>query len=433
MTAEVIIEGGSLTAHALRAAVLGEVHARPFTPIETPRRVLHFAFDTSGGAGRVDRTAFADFCARRGLAPLAPGDKQHRVALSGAMLRWEQHSEFTTYTWELGSQGSTPFHPAASSLASPMVALPQPGPLLVAIDLHLLPERKKKIDVERLFDRASLAVAENSDGTALFATDFQTDPAGFVRILVLDRKLGPERAGALVQRVIELETYRTLALLGLPEAQRLVPSISRIETRLGEVTEEMRRAARLVDNHRLLDELTALAAELEAGAAASLYRFGASRAYNEIVHLRLQTIGERKAGGLPTWSSFLARRMAPAMRTCITTEERQAYLSEKLARAANLLRTRVDVEVEQQNRDLLKSMNERTRLQLRLQTTVEGLSVAAVSYYVVGLFGYLIKGLHDEGVPVDISLATALFVPVAVLAIWWLVRRIRRRHVAGDK
>jgi uncharacterized membrane-anchored protein len=149
------------------------------------------------------------------------------------------------------------------------------------------------------------------------------------------------------------------------------------------------------------------------------------------VHSGLHIVGVRKVVGFPTWSSFLARRMQPAMRTCITTEERQATLSEKLARAANLLRTRVDVEMERQNRDLLKSMNERTRLQLRLQTTVEGLSVAAVSYYVVGLFGYLMKGLHDEGVPVDISLATALFVPVAVLAIWFVVRRIRRRHIVG--
>jgi uncharacterized membrane-anchored protein len=124
--------------------------------------------------------------------------------------------------------------------------------------------------------------------------------------------------------------------------------------------------------------------------------------------------------------------MAPAMRTCVTTEARQTDLSEKLARAANLLRTRVDVEMERQNRDLLKSMNDRTRLQLRLQATVEGLSVAAISYYVVGLFGYLVKGLHDEGVPVDISLATALFVPVAVLAIWFVVRRIRRRNISSD-
>ena len=214
-----------------------------------------------------------------------------------------------------------------------------------------------------------------------------------------------------------------MALLGLPETQRLAPSIARIERRLAEVTEEMRRSAALIDNHRLLDELTTLAAELEAGAAASQFRFGASRAYNEIVHMRLQTVGERKVDGFATWSSFLARRMQPAMRTCVTTEERQRELSAKLARAANLLRTRVDVELEQQNRNLLKSMNERTRLQLRLQTTVEGLSVAAVSYYVVGLFGYLMKGLHEKGAPVDPAVASALFVPVAMLAIWWTVRR----------
>ena len=435
MTTDVGIEGGTrLTAHALRAAVLGEVHARPFTPVETPRRILHFAFDTGGAVARRDRTALADFCTQRGLDPLKDGAKQHRVRLGGAVLRWEQHSEFTTYTWELPSDGGSAFYPAATSLAAPMAELPQPGPLLVALDLHVLPYSEElKGGLNRLFDASSLAAAENAEGDALFATDFQMDPSGFVRILLLDRGLGSERAGALVQRIVELETYRTFALLGLPEAQRLSPSINRIEAKLAEMAEEMRRTEGLADNHRLLGELTGLAAELEAGAAASLFRFGASRAYNDIVQVRLATIGERKVGTLPTWSSFLARRMAPALRTCATIEERQANLSEKLARAANLLRTRVDVELEQQNRDLLKSMNARTRLQLRLQTTVEGLSVAAVSYYVVGLFGYLAKGAQDEGVPVNIPVATAAFVPIAVIVIWLLVRRIRRKHISGDK
>ncbi|MEJ2375418.1 MAG: DUF3422 domain-containing protein [Pseudolabrys sp.] len=432
MTAEVTInEGARLSPHALRAAILSEVHARPFTAIETPRRILHFAFYTGGEAAKRDRAALADFCERRGLDALKPAARHHRVALSGATLRWEQHSEFTTYTWELPSEGDVPFHPTASSLAAPMGSLPQPGPVLVALDLHLMADQDKKIAPEQLFDRASLAVAENADGDALYATDFRADATGFVRILVIDRGLGPGRAGALVQRLIELDTYRTLALLGLPTAQSLAPTINRIEARLAEVTDEMRHAEELVDNHRLLDELTELAGELEAGAAASLFRFGASRAYNDIVQLRLNVIGERRVAGYPTWTSFLTRRMQPAMRTCAATEERQATLSEKLARAANLLRTKVDVELERQNRDLLKSMNERTRLQLRLQTTVEGLSVGAVSYYVVGLFGYLMKGLHEAGARVNVTLATAAFVPVAVLAIWWLVRRIRRRHIGG--
>jgi uncharacterized membrane-anchored protein len=436
MSADVMIgngDGARLTAHRLRAAVLGEVHARPFTSIETPRRILHFAFDTTAERGDADRGAFSSFCAERGLLAPKPTDKHHRVVFGTTMLRWEQHSEFTTYTWEFPSEtivgGASPFYPPAATLAGPMGSVPQPGPVLVAIDLSLVIENGGIVP-ERLLDRASLVVAENSDGMALYATDFQSDPAGFVRILVIDRGLGAERAGALVQRVIEIETYRTLALLGLPEAQRLAPSISRIEKRLAEVTEDMRHAKDFEANHRLLDELTALASELEAGAAASLFRFGASRAYNEIVRLRLETIGERKCGGLPTWSSFLARRMAPAMRTCVTMEKRQNNLSHKLARTANLLRTLVDVEIEQQNRDLLTSMNERTRLQLRLQATVEGLSVAAISYYLVGLFGYVVKGAHDAGSPVEPSYATAAFVPIAMVATWWLVRRIRRRHMA---
>ena len=171
---------------------------------------------------------------------------------------------------------------------------------------------------------------------------------------------------------------------------------------------------------------------MESEAASSNYRFGASRAYDNIVHQRLAAIDEVAYGGWPTIAAFLSRRMAPAMRTCQMLQERQADLSRKLARAANLLRTRVDVALEQQNRDLLAAMNERARMQLRLQQTVEGLSVAAIGYYVVSLFGYLAKGAKDAGyLPVDVGIATALFVPFALLGVWSMVRRIRRGHSDG--
>jgi uncharacterized membrane-anchored protein len=154
-----------------------------------------------------------------------------------------------------------------------------------------------------------------------------------------------------------------------------------------------------------------------------VFRFGASRAYEEIVQQRLATIGERKVDGLPTWSSFLARRMAPAMRTCVTIEARQASLSLKLSRAANLLRTRVDVELEQQNQELLKSMNARTRMQ----------SVAAITYYVVSLFGYIAKALSESGlIAIEPGYLTAAFIPVAALAIWTIVRRIRHKHIGSE-
>src|SRR4051794_19754617 len=122
-------DGARLSAHRLRAAVLGEVHARPFTPIETPRRVLHFAFETTTERHEADRAALSEFCSGRNIAPPKPGSNQHRVALAATVLRWEQHSEFTTYTWELPSEGGSTisFHPPAPGLAQPMSLVPQPG------------------------------------------------------------------------------------------------------------------------------------------------------------------------------------------------------------------------------------------------------------------------------------------------------------------
>jgi len=143
--------------------------------------------------------------------------------------------------------------------------------------------------------------------------------------------------------------------------------------------------------------------------------------------------GNDKAQALPTWSSFLARRMKPALRTCVTMNAKQSSLSLKLARAANLVRTRVNVELEQQNQELLKSMNTRTRLQLRLQATAEGLSVAAIAYYMVGLFGYLVKTAHDSGrLALDPGIVTAAFIPIAAFSIWSTVRSIRWKHIAGQ-
>src|SRR4029079_14225311 len=194
-----------------------------------------------------------------------------------------------------------------------------------------------------------------------------------------------------------------------------------------DITSQM-RAPEQRNNQALLAELTELAAELEADAAASLYRFGASRAYDGIVEERLTALAEAAAPGYDTWAGFLQRRVAPAMRTCRSVEERQANLSRKLTRATTLLRTWVDVEVEKQNRDLLASMNNRAKLQLRLQQTVEGLSVAAVSYYVVGLIGYMTKGLGAFGIHLKPELVTAASVPLAVALVWLGVRRIRMAH-----
>jgi uncharacterized membrane-anchored protein len=250
--------------------------------------------------------------------------------------------------------------------------------------------------------------------------------------LILDRGLSEARRGALAQRMIEIETYRTLAMLGLPLAQSLSGQLRRMEDRLAELTGEMRGSDRR-NSQELLADLTELAADLEAQAASSLFRFGASRAYYQIVTERLEALREVAVAGAETWDGFLARRVAPAMRTCRSVEERQANLSRKLARATQLLRTWVDVEVEKQNRDLLASMNKRARQQLRLQQTVEGLSVAAVSYYVVGLVAYLVRSypMLPPWLPPEMVIGAS--VPFVVLGMWLFVRRIRGHYKDSDK
>ncbi|ACA17379.1 uncharacterized membrane-anchored protein [Methylobacterium sp. 4-46] len=423
-----------LNEHALRARVLAEVHARPFMPVKTPRRFLHYAFLTDGEAAAADRAALDAYCAGLGLPGPPAAAKQHRVVFSGAILRWESHSEFTTYTWEYADQQGLAFQPQPDALAGPMEGLPQPGDLLVAVDLHLLAAGEGDVppEITATFSPSSLAVAQAEGGAAVIATDFQADPHGFVRVVVADRGMTRVAAGALVQRVLEIETYRTLALLGLPEAQALGPAIRRIETALPVLMEEMRASEGFEANHQLLDRLIALSAELEAGAARSLFRFGATRAYDELIRLRLDAIREQPIPGQTSWSVFLARRFNPAIRTCMATGERQDTLSEKLSRAAQMLRTRVDVELEKQNHAQLQAMNDRVRLQIRLQQTVEGLSVAAISYYVASLVHHVLEGAHAAGLPVDATIGTAAAVPAIVLAVAWTVRRIRRRHAEGE-
>jgi len=420
--------GSRLEPHPLRSVVLGEMHARPFHPVTPPGRMLRLVFMTDEAQAAGSRAALQSLCATLGGAGPGPGEKHCRVALPRGLLRWEQHNEFTTYTFEPKDASATPFEPAATELCDAMRVLPQPGPLLASIDLHFLAQRPSA-GYEAWLDPMSLAASSLIAGKAEAATDFRPTGDGFVRLMVIADDLQPNSAGAMTQRLLEVETYRVLALLGLPEAQRLAPVVKGIEDQLTAIARRMTEVEGLEANHQLLRQLTTLAAQLEAEATTAGFRFSASRAYDGIVQQRLESLKEGPLEGHSMFSSFLARRMGPAMRTCRMMEERQSALATRLSRTADLLRTRVQLDMETQNRDLMASMNERTRLQLRMQQTVEGLSVAAVSYYVLGLIGYLFKGAKDGGVlPFDPAIATAAVLPAIVLLVALAVRRIRRKH-----
>jgi uncharacterized membrane-anchored protein len=417
--------------HPLRARILGELHARPTRPLEAPARILHFAFLTDPARADSDRAALTQLCLERGLTGPDPQTRQFRVELQGATLIWERHGEFITHSWEFaGGAAEAPFSPSPEKLMQKIRMLPQPGPLLVAADLHMLAGDVDAASLSATFGPLQLAACEANAGRALIASDFAPDTFGFVRIFIANRSMPAMAAGRLAQRVLEIETYRTLALMGLPEAQRLAPSIRRIEQELPRLLDAMTHSQGVEQNRKLLDELTSLAAELEVGATESLYRFGATRAYDELVRSRLEAINETPLPDYPSWDGFLTRRLQPAIRTCVNTEIRQADLSRKLARAAQLLRTRVDTEVEAQNGDLLRQMGERVQLQLRLQQTVEGLSIAAITYYIASVVHHVLEGAKEAGLHVEPSMDTAILIPFIIAFVAWTVWRIRKHHSA---
>jgi uncharacterized membrane-anchored protein len=417
--------------HPLRATVLGEVHARPFWLVSAPRVFLHYAFEASRATEARDRAFFDDLCRTQGHPPPAVRARHHVIPFGSGTLKWERHAEFTTYSWDGPVSGTRePFEelPSTHPFGLNFVA---PGALLVSVRAELLPYSGDLERAAALFDPASLCLCDVIGARALALTDFRQDGDGRSRILVLDRGLNSREAGALVQRLLEIETYRTFSLLGLPEAERVGPEIRRIEQELVAITNSIRSSEGLDANRSLLADLSRLSADLEAGSAETSYRFGASIAYDEIVKSRLGAINETVVSGFGAWSSFLDRRMGPAIRTIQVTVARQRDLSEKLARAAELLRTRVDIDVEHQNRDLLQSMNRRARQQLQLQQTVEGLSVAAISYYVVGLVSHVVGALKEVlHFEMEADVVTGLTVPVIIGVMYLVVQRIRVVH--GD-
>lgn len=416
-----------LAPHPLRDRVLGEVHARPFAPLPIPCRIRHFAFQTDPQGAAADRAALERWCASLGVAGPGPDARHCRIALDDRSLRWESHNEFTTYSWELHGDGAAGDAFSGEAPGWP-AGIAQPGPLIGATDVHLLPAGANEGAWHDLFEGPEAAISEIGDGAAVIATDFRVGADGFIRIAVFARTLEPGRAGPLVQRLLEIDTYRTLALLGLPEAQRIAPRVMDVESALPPIMDRIRQSAGLADNRALLDRLSVLAAELEAVSASSSFRFGATRAYFELVRLRLNAIDESAMSGGTRWAAFLSRRLNPALRTCTSIQERQADLSRKLTRATQLLRTRVEVDLASQNRDLLEAMNERVRLQTRLQQTVEGLSVVAISYYAVSLLHLLLDGARHAVPAIDPELGTAIAVLPILLGVGFAIRLVRRRQ-----
>ena len=424
--------------HADRLTLAHEVHARPPVPVEAPARATHVAVLIDSAERERELQHLSRLCEQHGLEPPAPGTTQFSVTLRpGLRLKWERHGEFSSYGIHASGAEPEPFAAPAAAQLPPGWLAGIPGATVAA--LHASVQRMEAApgpaaaDLAAWFDGNAIAGSEVADGAGVACTDFRTREDGFARVLLLDRSLTPNQTGRVLQRLFEIESYRMMALLALPIARRQSPRILAIERALAGLTDGIASGKADHDSDEaLLHELTRLAAEIESGLAASQFRFGACRAYADLVAARIAELRERRIPGLQTIDEFMTRRFRPAVATCQTVSQRLHDLSERVAQASGLLRTRVEIARERQNQDLLASMDRRARLQLRLQQTVEGLSVAAIAYYVAGLIGYIAKGGAAAGLPLDPEIAVGASVPVVVVLLYLGLRRMRRRLKRDD-
>ncbi len=417
--------------HPLRYAMANELHARPFPAVAAPSRAAYLAIKpATNAAGRdraADRAHLIDLLDRFG-APHPQPDATHYFGTIGRhQLKWESHTEFVTYTIFGEGVAERPFDAATFAVFPEDWLEKAPGTRVTSalIRIEVADGDEGIADKARdWFVPESLAISRVIENDLVVAGDFRIDHAGHMRFAIFARPhVGNRRVGRVVQRLCEIETYKAMSMLGLTRARALGAKMGEFDKRLTALIEDMRTEAS--DPADVLQSLLEVSAEIENTIAQSSFRFGATGAYEKIVNQRIEVLREARFEGRQTFGEFMMRRFDPAMRTVKSTEAQLHAMSERALRAGDLLRTRVDVDRSAQNQELLKSMDKRADLQLRLQRTVEGLSVVAISYYAVNLV-LNVLGPLETSFGIGKAGMAALVTPVVLLLVWLMVQRIRK-------
>jgi uncharacterized membrane-anchored protein len=421
---------------ALRAVLHNEVLLRPPPRMGLPVHVLCV----------VVRNADVDLQAECAHLALLPGQKdlevsmlqaqQLRVQVGPCTLRWERHTEFTRYTLIRALPPATLINDVPQQYVSQLFPDDAwleniPGTTLAAMHLVMLwgepPHAVTRATAygHWFAEGAAVAALMGTPPHSCVVTDLALQPDGFERLLVVATPgMGEPRAGRIAQRLLDIETYRVMALRGLPAAQQLLPQIAEMESELVHVSAQLRGI--LTNNQELLDQLTPLAARLERSLAEHRALFDASRAYAAIVAQRLGELREKAAPETRALSELVERRLAPAMATITATEKRMGDLSTRIAHTTALLHTRIQAIVEAQNRQTIATLRGTQRLVHRLQQTVAGLAIAAATYFVIGLLWQAAQALQSGGLAFDPQLWVGALIPVALGGAWWLVRRVNQ-------
>lgn len=369
-----------------------------------------------------DRQHISDLCQRVG-APRAAEDAVWCAVDGGDwQLRWEKHGEFSSWTFFARPKGR-------GAGASAIDHVPRgwleslPGEVVVLTTLVVSREDQRPDSAP---DPKEAVGSRIMDGAATLLTDLRADAGGMTRFRLFMHLEDPVLTGRIALSLLEIESYRLMALLAFPVAQQTAARLSQIEAEARELTEKIATHLGVDDDRDLLAKLVALSGRMEAMSASTSFRFGAARAYHDIVQSRIASLREEALDGRQTMRDFMDRRLGPAMRTCASVAQRETEMISRIARAGQMLSTRVELVTQKINADLLESMNRRASMQLRLQRTVEGLSVAAVSYYVVSLLLIPLKAAEGR-FAVDEHLITLALVPLVVIAVWWSLRRVAGR------
>jgi len=426
---------------SLRTTLHNEVHARPPARIRLPAFVVYVAVLNEGISRDEEWAHLRKLPGQVDLDLDRLSGHFLRLRFANHTIKWERHTEFTRYSIVQSLPDAALAGGSEAELLQALVVDPAwlaaiPGRTVAAIMMVMV-----NGDVDDLPAMKALAGPwfEGRDTLASLMgirrscvmTDFRLRDSGFERLLVVSPANTSEmRAGRLSQRVLELETYRLMALRGLPVAKELSPVLTESETRLAEITARMENTE--ASDQDLLATLISLAARIERATATHMYRFSATQAYHGLVEQRISQLRETPFPGTQTIGDFLQRRLSPAMATVQATAQRLTSLSQRIERASALLRTRVDIATESQNQMLLEKLTKGQELQLRLQSTVEGLSIAAIAYYVVSLVLYAGKAAKAAGAPVNPEVVAGLLIPLVLGGVWWGTRQIHKKLRADD-
>ncbi len=421
---------------ALREVLHNEVHARPPARIRLPALVVYVAV-LNEGISREQEWQHLQQLPGQAQLPLSQLHGNFlRLRFANHTLKWERHTEFTRYSIVQALPEHVLKTGDEAELLGALVVDPSwlasiPGRTVAAITMAMVNGDVDDVAAMHAaaapwFEGGETVVSLLGIKRSCVFTDFHLRDSGFERLLVISPPNTSElRSGRTSQRLLELETYRLMALRGLPVAKEITAMLTQSEEQLATITARMESAE--ASDQDLLTQLIGLAARVEKATSEHMYRFSATRAYFGLVEQRIEQLRETAIPGTQMVGEFLLKRLSPAMATVQATAQRLSSLSQRIERASALLRTRVDIATETQNQMLLEKLTRGQELQLRLQTTVEGLSIAAIAYYVISLVLYGGKAAKAMGMPVNPEMLAGAMIPLVMLAIWWGTRQIHKK------